>query len=52
MSSPRGGTYMVTVYVDRATGAEVDKAGATGALASEYDAEDHWLGETVLDLVP
>ena len=45
--TPRGGTYTLTIYLDD-DGAETDKERATQALVSEYDADDRWLGETVL----
>ncbi len=46
--TPLGGTRTVTVYIDLETGAEADKAEATGAIVSEYDADGRWLGESVL----
>ncbi len=45
--TPLGGTYSVTVYQD-ADGNEADRKSAVRALVSEYDAEDRWLGETVV----
>jgi hypothetical protein len=47
--TPQGGVRTVTVYTDD-DGAEVDRAAATHALVSEYDADGRWRAETVLKL--
>lgn len=50
--TPRGGVYTVTAYINFETGASCDKSEATGAIISEYDANDQWLGETVASFDP
>jgi hypothetical protein len=45
--TPRGGAYSVWAYRDGSS-RDVPKEQATVVLVSEYDAEDNWLGESVI----